>query len=544
MLKYCVGMIGTPAYPETSWSGSKLEELKRLGFNAMQLNIAWGCRPNDEPLNVEDVLVLPGQTPEVQAKAAKRRERIRSRLKLCKAHNMRAIFHFGAPFNGQGPYFGEKPKNCISDIAITEKYTYLLEELNVQIPGINDILVYTYDQDAWLCSEFSSCKNCRGIPLDQRLPHFLTALCDKWREIRADGILWWESWELSAGQVLKIAEKLPTENFGLMAHSNTGEVQKTRAVDLWFQNLAAIAKKRGIPLVAELFLGESSEETEPLKRIPCPRLTYTQIKAVLGVPGVTGIKEYYGLLPETGDPCLNMVGETLKSFDVKVEAALAELAKRYKEAAADMVTFWELVAEGYMLYPWDVSWYAREVGRSCLDHGWHAAFLRGQQCSTPSWESTRHAIFMKTDNSQPHPWMLEDIQLRCELSADRMKKAMAAGKKIIKLLSGSDAQQMEESLESIDMFCRICTGYVLHLRETNVAMLLREDEKKGNPLPEFLLQELSELLKKDVENQHEKGRVVKIQKEFEENAREWLHMYLVPTETELQEKGPFSLTTR
>src|ERR1035441_1524245 len=79
------------------------------------------------------------------------------------------------------------------------------------------------------------------------------------------------------------------------------------------------------------------------------------------------------------------------------------------------------------LFPWETSWFIREMGRSRTDHSLSAAMLRGQQAHTPSWCSTRHAIFMKTDNTQPDPWMLEDVQLRCQLAADRWETALARG---------------------------------------------------------------------------------------------------------------------
>ena len=56
--------------------------------------------------------------------------------------------------------------------------------------------------------------------------------------------------------------------------------------------------------------------------------------------------------------------------------------------------------------------------------------IRGENCHTPSWASTRHSIFMKNDNSQPDPWMLEDVQLRCQLAAERWEKALAVAEKL------------------------------------------------------------------------------------------------------------------
>ena len=41
-----------------------MRQVKELGFNAIQLNLAWGVRPDDEPLNLEDVVELDPATAE------------------------------------------------------------------------------------------------------------------------------------------------------------------------------------------------------------------------------------------------------------------------------------------------------------------------------------------------------------------------------------------------------------------------------------------------------------------------------------------------
>src|SRR5271157_4930034 len=48
-------MKSLPA-PQVEWSRENLHKLKALGFNTIQLNLAWGYRPKDEPLNIEDVI--------------------------------------------------------------------------------------------------------------------------------------------------------------------------------------------------------------------------------------------------------------------------------------------------------------------------------------------------------------------------------------------------------------------------------------------------------------------------------------------------------
>src|ERR1039458_841534 len=112
--------------PKVEWSRENLQKLKALGFNTLQLNIAWGYRPNDEPLNLEDVVELPPalrdqypqpvplrsqQTPE---RIQQRRTDLRNRIQMAKEAGFRTIFHFGAPYNAHSRY-GDAPPNCLMD---------------------------------------------------------------------------------------------------------------------------------------------------------------------------------------------------------------------------------------------------------------------------------------------------------------------------------------------------------------------------------------------------------------------------------------------
>ncbi|TSA37413.1 MAG: hypothetical protein D4R65_00855 [Verrucomicrobiaceae bacterium] len=64
-LEYKVGFLGIPNshFPfsvpvSVPWTRETVGQLKALGFNTVQLNVAWGARPGDEPLNIEDVVQL------------------------------------------------------------------------------------------------------------------------------------------------------------------------------------------------------------------------------------------------------------------------------------------------------------------------------------------------------------------------------------------------------------------------------------------------------------------------------------------------------
>src|SRR5688572_20564050 len=61
-----VGHLGNPNSADpfkfwrvVPWTYANLQRLSDLGFNTIQVNVAWGPRPDDEPLNIEDVVELP-----------------------------------------------------------------------------------------------------------------------------------------------------------------------------------------------------------------------------------------------------------------------------------------------------------------------------------------------------------------------------------------------------------------------------------------------------------------------------------------------------
>ena len=124
---YRVGFLGAPCHPHVEWNDANLERLKALGFNCIQLNIAWGYRPNDEPLNLEDVVALPaGVAPmpgdtdrapiRTAEKIAARSAELTKRIALCRKHGLRTIFHFGAPNVFYPPQDPDKPLDlCIAD---------------------------------------------------------------------------------------------------------------------------------------------------------------------------------------------------------------------------------------------------------------------------------------------------------------------------------------------------------------------------------------------------------------------------------------------
>ena len=367
--EYKIGIVGNPGNPDIRYDEAQLDALEKLGFNTIQLNIAWGARPADEPLNLEDILYTPGFGD--NARIDERLADIKYRAQVAKDHGFRTLFHFGAP-RVDSLYKSLRPdlidqateKHSISKKEIVEKYVNLLKRLKEEIPELDDIQIYTFDQEAWIANEFGDGDTDRGVPLAERIPGFLQTLTRTWAELSPDGILWWEPWEMSAGQIYACIPELPTDNFGLFLHSNIAEVQLTKPVDVWFRNMVHLLNERNIPVVGELFLSSATEELEPLGHIACPRLIAEELDAMAQLSTLGGVKEYYGIVPDIYDPGLQMTGIKFAHPGISNQKALKMLAKPYGQNKDKVLEAWEATAMGVSLFPWDASWRFRSIPKN------------------------------------------------------------------------------------------------------------------------------------------------------------------------------------
>ena len=554
-ITYRVGFLGCPARPKVTWNDEHLLRLKALGFNVLQLNIAWGSRPGGEALNLEDLVELPpehaglaGKTPLLGEQSPEfrrwRREETLRRIALCREHGFRTIFHFGAPYVGDR-FIQDAPDNCLLDDTTVARCLVLLEAFAREYPGVDDILVYTYDQHAWLCSEFGPCPRCTGKALHERVVPFLERLAAAWRTHgNPDGRLWWEPWELSAGQVLKCVSMIEPAGFGMSLHCNIAEVMGTFPADRWLKNTVALAAKRGIPSLAEYWLGGPSEEVEPYTHLAYPLTTLRGLRALAGVPGLAGIKEYYGLLPDQEDPNLRMTGLFFNEPELEETEALTRLAQPYGDAAEAVRRYWTLCSEAMELFPWEFSWLIRAVGTSDPAHSLSAALVRGVPWHSPSWCSTRRNTFMVVDTAEhPDPWMLEDLQLRCELAAERISEALAAGEAVRGAVPACLSTEFAEGLRELREWRRRTLAYVYHARETNLATLMREYQRQGRDIPPTLWNEMRSLLEADQRNQEDAEPVATALALLTRDGEAFLRTYFQPDEDRIS-KGYTSLTSR
>lgn len=433
----------------------------------------------------------------------KRREQLQWRAELSKAMGFRTIFHFGAPYNMHSKFMGTEP-NCIQDATTARRYELLLDRFAKDFPGVDDLLVYTYDQDAWQCSEFGRCPRCAAVPLHMRLPQFVDRLAAKWHKLRPQGRLWWEPWELSAGESYECLERVNPEGLGLAIHVTIGEVMATFTVDRWVKNTAALAAQRSVPVMVEYFLGSTSEEIEPLM-LAHPLVTLRGLKAIASVPGVVGVKEYFGLAPGREDPNLRMTGLFLANPRISEPDALRQLAAPYGQAAEGIQEYWRLCSSAMEFFPWDASWPLRWFGGRSTSHSLATEFkFPLLEPLTPAWASSRLTSYLRTTIRVEHdnPWLLEDVQLRLQIAAERWWQAETVGRKLAPRLPGELEDSFGQFLMNTGRIRRRAMGMAYYLRETNLARLMRDNAARPE-VAERARKELLAVLEADRENFHQ-----------------------------------------
>ena len=264
MLERRCGMVGNPILPEIQWNDEQMRILRDCGFNMLQLNIAWDNRPEGEVLNLDDL-------EDIQLAEFKRR------IKIAGEYGMKVMLHFGIPkmeiIDDYNLSVYMKPA-CIKKKSTVERNISMLKRLLTECPQIDDVMFYTYDQHAWICSEFGTCPECSGIPIYERLPGFIHTLAAEAGKINPKITLWWQPWELSAGEVYKIVGMLDPRHLGLVMNTAITESYYHNNNDLWLKNVAEIAAERGIPILGEIQATGSGVGTVPLQSIPCPRFVY------------------------------------------------------------------------------------------------------------------------------------------------------------------------------------------------------------------------------------------------------------------------------
>jgi hypothetical protein len=524
--EYFIGVVGNPSVPDISWSDDQLEQIKALGVNMVQLSIAWGGRPANEVLNLEDL-------------NKEQREKFAFRIKQAKKHGLKVIAHFGVPrVESTAPL---EPA-CILDPAIQTETLEMLTTFMTEFPEVNDILVYTFDQQAWLCSEFGPCPRCSGVPLDERVPVFLNLLSDTMQKCRPGSRLWWKPWELSKGQVVMILDKVKSEHFGLVLNPSTSnEVYPFNdgsfKSDLGVKRFVKLANERKIPVIGEF----DHTLYKPLYLMEdfFPQLIFEQMQGWKELEGIVGVKEYYGFAPTTFSVNAAMLKAWMKSPQADLKTLLNEIAAPYGQAESPlMIQAWEYVSQHVQAYPWDVTYLIGPLG---LDrhwdggHDWTPVDIPNATWDTPIWKANRRANFMLTQDKTAHPWLFEDAGLRLEDSAALAYKAVGFLDQAI-AKGGPKVDDIRAQREIILKTAKSLRAKSLHFQLTIAAQNARmalDDEKRFA----MISQRLEAILKKDLANQGGNSVVAAKLADFQRDPKGWLDVNFNPASTTFDPKA-------
>lgn len=508
---YFVGVVGNPSVTDISWSDEQLEQIKALGVNMVQLSIAWGNKPANEVLNLEDL-------------DAEQRAKFAFRIKQAKKHGLKTIAQFGIP---RLVSFSPLRPACVLDPAVRKKYQDLLGDFMKSFPEVDDVLVYTFDQQAWLCSEFGPCPRCSGVPLDERVPGFLDMLNETMQKCRPNTRLWWKPWELSKGQVVAILDKVNPAHLGLVLNPSTSnEVypfnERAFKSDLGVKRLVRMSFERHIPVLGEF----DHTLYKPLYMMEdfFPRLIHEQMAGWKEMQGVVGVKEYYGFAPSTFSVNAAMLKAWMKSPDAPLDKLLEEIAAPYgPQAAPFMAQAWEYVSQHVESYPWDVTYLIGPLG---LDrhwdgsHDWEPPTIPNATWDTPIWKANRRANFMLTQDGQAHPWLFEDAALRLEDSAALAFKAVDCYDQAIKAGSGK-VDDIRTQRGIVWKTARSLRAKALHFLE---ALAAQDGRTVQDDAQQFavVVKRLEGLLQKDVRNQAGQAAVAQKLAEFQRDPKAWI----------------------
>ena len=519
--EYFVGIVGNPSVPDISWSDDELEQIKALGVNMVQLSIAWGGKPANEVLNLEDL-------------DKEQREKFAFRIKQARKHGLKTMAQFGIP--RMINYSPVQPA-CILDPAVQKKYQEMLTEFMTSFPEVDDVMVYTFDQRAWLCSEFGPCPRCTGVPLDERVPQFLNLLNETMQKCRPNTRLWWKPWELSRGQVVTILGKVKPAGFGLALNPSTSnEVypfnDRSFKSDLGVKRFVQLAKEHGIPVIGEF----DHTFYKPLYLIEdfFPRLIYEQMNCWKEMPGVVGVKEYYGFSPSVFSVNAAMLKAWMKSPGASLDKLLNEIAAPYGPQAAPLLQqAWEYTAQSVEAYPWDTTYLIGPIG---LDrhwdgsHDWDPVHIISTSWDTPIWKANRRGNFMLTDEPKAHPWLFEDTGLRLEDAAALGFKAVGFYDQAI-AAGGPKVDDIRTQREIVWKTSRSLRAKSLHYLMTLAAQDARTVQNDEKQFP-IVAKRLEALLKKDLENQGRNAAVAQKLAELQRDPKAWVGKNLNPLDYE------------
>ena len=530
-------ILGNPVYwgsPYRDHTPEQLASLKTLGANTLFVNLAWS-RPWMDAVTLEEVHVSPTY-PWLSdpARVATNAPRLRRRTDALVAAGLRPFFLFGCPTQinlGSLPpeaqaiaatLIGQPASRiapglsvaCIQSPAVHQLCRELLAQHFAAFPETEGILFYTVDELAEVCDEQDDCPACHGVPLHERLPDFLNYVRGVLDELKPGVEMWWEPWEFTAAQTFAVAERLDPR-ITLSLHSSIHEVYYVNQPDLWLRHLCRLAADRGTGVIVELFLSGAGEDLGPVPSYPCPRLVIEQLRAVAGLPGVVGVKEYFGtvaehisvnerawreflhrpgatndeilagLAAEFGgvDPAQQNREDRSRAFRRSVASTTkpAEASRPSEHSVLDgaaLLTAWEEAARAVEVYPWDVSWRLRHYNSVRYDQQlgqgyWSRSFTASLPTpwTTPSWESSRGAAYVVyLSTAVVNPRLIEETGQRLARCVGHLDRALSH---LATIRSANSAEQIRQT-DSLRIFRYLTLARLYHLRASQLAAILRD----------------------------------------------------------------------
>ena len=492
--KYKAAMPGNPTFYKDGlqdYSVEGLEKLKSLGINTVFINLAWS-RPHIDVVVLEATAIsksypLTSDTDEVISNRAKLVERIKN----VKSLDMTTMALFGIPqymdyskLPDEYKVLMGAPVSLISPDQVTcvlspetrIYYTELLCDLLSNMPDLDGILVYTYDELAEVCDENSNCPRCRGIPAEERISEFLNWLYDTVNTIKPGFKLWWEPWELSWAQVYGILQKCNKE-IVVSCHSTIHEVYFVNFPDLWLRTIAGLCRKQGREMIVEMFLSGCGEDLYHCPSYPCPRLIYEQLESVSVLQGITGIKEYYGICQKYFGINEAVLRHCLTTDNPEFSSFIKEKAREYVqtddlESIELLLYAWELSSHTLELIPWELSWVMRIGNYHPYDLSYYGKTgfydLMRTPWDSPSWLSNRRSYYMVTrDDSIVNDTYSDDVIKRLEICFSYFEEICALLSKIP--VKDSFKQQIERQIFSITALKLVLKCRYYHLLDTLIS---------------------------------------------------------------------------
>ncbi len=421
-IKTKAAMPGNPSFYKNGlqdYSAESLLKLKEKGINTIFVNLAWS-RPEIDAVCLEHCAVsksFPLLSDEYDY--VLNRQKIKDRVQTVKSLDMKAMALFGVPryfdynkypqsyrclMGASKSTIADASVTCIRSPEVMMLYKELITDFFANVPDIDGMMIYTYDELAEVCDEESDCPRCKGISQEIRIPEFLNKIYDYCLTLKNHFEIWWEPWELSWSQVYGILKNLD-DRIAVSCHSALHEVYFCNHPDLWFRSIAALCVEQGRDMVAELFMGGSGEDLGYSAMYPCPRLVFEQIDAAVKTRGVSGIKEYYGICTRFMSVNESVMGRYFNGTEV-YDDMIGSVADEYTfdgESKKNLLLYWSFSSRILELLPWEVSWVLRFSNYHPYDPAYWGkisfAGLMKTPWLTPSWLSNRRSYYMVTDNT-------------------------------------------------------------------------------------------------------------------------------------------------